>query len=77
MSRKELLEALQSAVITESASALAIRNMASTFTWSGLSEQQRTQLTSQLEELSGSSQRRTLRLKELVAQVQGSSQDVF
>jgi len=77
MSRKELLEALQSAMITESASALAIRNMGSTFTWSGVSEQQRTLVTSQLEKLADNTQRRTQRLKELIAQVQGSSQDVF
>jgi predicted Fe-S protein YdhL (DUF1289 family) len=77
VSRKEFLETLQSAMITESASALAIRNMASTFTWSGLSEEQRTQVTSQLEKLADSSQRRTQRLKELIAQVQGSNQDVF
>ncbi len=77
MTRKELLDALQSAMVTENASAIAIRNMVSTFTWSGLPGDRSRQVMSQLEGLSGGPERRAHRLKALIAQVQGSSQDVF
>lgn len=77
MTRKDCLDALQSALVTESASAIAIGNMVSTFGWSGLPEQQRSRVMSRLEDLAEASQRRAQRLKEFIARVQGSSQDVF
>ncbi|HSW45176.1 MAG TPA: hypothetical protein VLM89_06355 [Phycisphaerae bacterium] len=77
MTRKELLDALQSAMMTESASALAIRNMVSTFTWSGLPPRQRERVTGQLDDLAVGPEARAQRIKQLIAQVQGSTQDVF
>jgi hypothetical protein len=77
MTRKELLDNLQTAMVSEGASAVAIGNMVSTFTWSGLSDERRRQVMRQLEELSVGPERRAQRLKGLIAQIQGSSQDVF
>jgi len=77
MTRKELLDTLQSAMVTESAAAVAIRNMVSTFTWSGLPEDRRRRVMTHLEALSAGAQGRAQGLKEMIAQVQGSSRDVF
>lgn len=77
MTRKELLSTLQSAMVTESAAAVAIRNMVSTFTWSGLPEDRRRQTMTHLENLSAGARGRARSLKELITQLQGSSRDVF
>lgn len=77
MTRKELVDTLHTAMVSESASGVAYRNMVSTFTWSGLPEDKRREVMSQLEELSNGPERRAHRLKAIIAQAQGSSQDVF
>ena len=77
MTRKELLDNLQTAMVSESASVVAIQNMVSTFTWSGLADGHRRQVMSHLENLSAGPNHRAQRLRALIAQIQGSSQDVF
>jgi hypothetical protein len=77
MTRKEVLDGLQAAMVTEGASAVTVRNMASTFTWSGLADDRRRRVIGQLEELAAGAEGRAQRLKALIAQLQGSSQDVF
>ena len=77
MTRKELLDNLQTARVSESASVVAIQNMVSTFTWSGLAEGHRRQVMSHLGNLSAGPNHRAQRLKALIARIQGSSQDVF
>jgi hypothetical protein len=69
MSREELLDVLQSAMTTESATAIAIQNMIGTFTWSGLSDELRQKVVDDLGRLSACSQSRARRLKDLIAKV--------
>ncbi len=69
MTRDELHHALQDAMVTERASSIAIQNMVGTFTWSGLTDEQREQVIKRLESLSAGPQRRAQRLKSMIARL--------
>jgi hypothetical protein len=77
MKKSELIEALNDAVRAENASALAIRNMMSTFTWSGLPEAKRRQVVDSLRALADGPEQRGRRIRQMVERLQRSEKDVL
>ena len=77
MNKKDLLETLRSAMATERASVLCIRNIIGTFTWSGLPEHRRREVVDSLNTLAEAPQQRAERIQQMIEQVQGGDKDVF
>jgi len=77
MNKKDLLEHLRTAMTTESASVLCIRNIVGTFAWSGLPERRRQEIADTLDTLAQAPQRRVERIQRMMSKVQGSDKDVF
>jgi len=77
MNKKDLLDTLRSAMATENASVLCIRNITGTFGWSGLPEHERRKVVDSLITLAAAPQQRAERIQQMIEQVQGSEKDVF
>ena len=72
MNKNELIESLNTAMTTEGASAVAIRNMISTFTWSGLPPAKRRRAVESLRTLADGPERRARRIRQMIERLQRS-----
>jgi len=73
MTDKQLTDMLNDALVTERASGVAISNIISTFTWSGMEEETRLQVQNMLTRLAAGPTKRAARLAKLIARVQGGN----
>jgi hypothetical protein len=76
MSNREIIDILTGAMRTEAALAIQIRNIASTFPWSGLPADDRRDATESFHAMEEGPARRARRIKVLIDRLQGSVQNV-